>query len=97
MTESEKFDAIFDRIQLAMAREAFVNWPEYRLRILSAERSLGLGYLVVAEDSIAKAEKLLLGDEIRQMALRGPRDKIPEVIKLLEQGQLDEALQLVLA
>lgn len=68
MTNNERFDQILERIERAKKRKEHGSNEGYRLRVILAERQLGLGHLEVAEDAIKRAENLVLAAEIRQLA-----------------------------
>jgi len=97
MTENQRFDSVFDRIQAAKKRPAFKTWPQFSLTVMLSERLLGLGNLPMAEFEICKAENILLTSEIRAMALKIGSAVLPDVEYFLAQDRIDAALELVLA
>jgi hypothetical protein len=69
MTENEQVDCVFDKIESAKKRPEFKTWPEFRLRIVFAEKALAEGNIQLAEDSLLQAERLSLRREVTRMSI----------------------------
>lgn len=96
MTENERVDRVFDKIEAAKKRPEFQTWPEFRLRIVYAEKVLAEGHVKLAEDSVSQAERLSLRREVTRMSIALGVDICVRVRELLADGNDEEALALVL-
>ena len=96
MTENERFDNVFARIQQAKEMPAYNLSPEFMLRVRTAEFALGNSRIDLAEGAIAMAEEIILCQEICAIANNQSVDAIICVQQLLFQNRFDEAMSLVL-
>ena len=97
MTENERFDSVFDRIQAAKTREAYRTWPAIRLRVSWAEKLLSAANLKMAEAEIAKAEDSMLYDEIKTIALKQGMDVYLRILEFLGTKRYDKAMEILFA